>query len=104
MNQSIKRPAGQLAYFAFAASLAMMAVLAPTAATAAETSPAFTGEKAMWHGFDRYDFVMDEATLSIKPFKAPQNEGDGVSAPAKGEPRSILAVAKQTATCNSWGL
>ncbi len=30
----------------------------------------FDGEKTTWHdGFDRYDFVMDEESLAIKPFK-----------------------------------
>jgi hypothetical protein len=24
----------------------------------------FTGDKTSWHGFDRYDFVMDEQTLA----------------------------------------
>ena len=27
----------------------------------------FEGEKSSWHGFDRYDFLMDEQTLEIKP-------------------------------------
>ena len=102
MNQSITRPAGRLAYWAFAAALVLMTASTPTAATAAETSPVFTGEKGAWHGFDRYDFVMDEATLSITPFKAPQNEGDGVGAPAKGERRCIVVVPKQMATGNPW--
>ena len=30
----------------------------------------FTGEKSSWHGFDRYDFIMDEETLAITPFKS----------------------------------
>ena len=37
---------------------------------AEEPGPSFTGEKTTWHGFDRFDFVMDEATLAITPFKA----------------------------------
>jgi len=103
MNRSIHRPARQLAHFTFATALAMMTFfLAPTAATMAEDLPAFTGEKTAWHGFDRYDFVMDEATLAITPFKAPQNEGDGVSGPAKGERRCIVVVPKQMAPGNPW--
>ena len=52
----------------------------PSGSVAAQDTAAvaFTGEKTTWHGYDRYDFVMDEATLSITPFKAPQDEGDGV--------------------------
>jgi len=35
-------------------------------------------KKTAWHdGFDRYDFVMDEATLAITPFKAPDGEKFG---------------------------
>ena len=39
------------------------------------------GEKTTWHdGFDRYDFVMDEASLSITPFTRPASEKYGVEA------------------------
>src|ERR1700719_4486926 len=31
---------------------------------------AFEGDKTAWHGFDRYDFLMDENTLAITPIKA----------------------------------
>ena len=34
----------------------------------------FGSEKSSWHGYDRYDFVMDELTLEITPIKAPENE------------------------------
>jgi hypothetical protein len=102
MNQSIWWPTGQFAHFIFATILVAVMPWRPTVAMAAETLPAFTGEKTTWHGFDRYDFVMDEATLSVTPFKAPQNEGDGVSAPAKGERRCIVVVPKQTAPGNPW--
>ena len=34
----------------------------------------FQGDKIDWHGFDRYDFVMDMQTLAITPFKAPAGE------------------------------
>jgi len=74
----------------------------PKVMTAAETSPAFTGEKTAWHGFDRYDFVMDEATLAITPFKAPPDEGDGVNSPAKGQRRCIVVAPKQMAAGNPW--
>ena len=38
---------------------------------------AFQGDKIDWHGFDRYDFVMDKQTLAIMPFKAPAGEQSG---------------------------
>ena len=35
----------------------------------------FEGEKTSWHeGFDRYDFMMDDATGEISPMVAPDKE------------------------------
>ncbi|MGA2244614.1 MAG: alpha/beta hydrolase [Verrucomicrobiota bacterium] len=102
MNHSNCRPAGPSAAFNLAAILVAAKLWCPMAAMAAETLPAFTGEKTLWHGFDRYDFVLDGATLSITPVKAPPNEGDGVGAPAKDERRCIIVVPKQMAAGNPW--
>jgi hypothetical protein len=52
------------------------------AVKAAETMPVFAGDKTTRHGFDRSNFVMDDATLAITPFKSPPTEGDGVNVPA----------------------
>jgi hypothetical protein len=70
----------------------------------AETSAAtpFTGEKGKWHGFDRYDFLMDEQTLAITPFKALPGEGDGVKDPEKGQRRCIIVVPKEAAPGLPW--
>ena len=68
----------------------------------AEPSAPFGGEKVEWHGFDRYDFLMDEQTLAITPFKAPASEGAGVKDPEKGQRRCIIVVPKQTAPGNPW--
>ena len=63
----------------------------------------FDGEKTSWHdGFDRYDFVMDEETLAIAPFKAPAGEGFGVKDPAKGQRRCIVIVPRQAVPGNPW--
>ena len=44
-------------------------------ATAADVYVAFEGEKTTWHeGFDRYDFMMDDATGAIRPMTAPASE------------------------------
>ena len=43
-------------------------------ATSADVYVPFEGEKITWHGFDRYDFIMDDATGAITPFKAPASE------------------------------
>ena len=71
---------------------------------AAESSgpPPLEGEKIDWHGFDRYDFVMDEETLAITPFKSPEGEGNGVKDPAKGQRRCIVVVPKVAAPGNPW--
>ena len=50
------------------------------------SSAAFAGEKTTWHeGFDRYDFVMDDATGAITPMTAPAGEvaGFGVDTAVK---------------------
>ena len=70
--------------------------------TAAETVEATVNNKSTWHGFDRYDFVMDEATLAIAPFKAPAGEGDGIKEPAKGQRRCLLVVPKEEAPGHPW--
>ena len=62
----------------------------------------FPGEKSSWHGFDRYDFVLDEATLEITPFKAPDREGDGVSAPGAGKRRCIIVLPNRFAENRPW--
>jgi hypothetical protein len=66
------------------------------------TSTPFTGEKTSWHGFDRYDFIMDAETMVITPYKSPEGEGNGVKDPAKGQRRCIVIVPKKTAPGNPW--
>ena len=63
----------------------------------------FAGEKTAWHdGFDRYDFVMDEESQSVTPFKRDENERFGVKAPAKGQRRCIVVVPKEAAPGHPW--
>jgi pimeloyl-ACP methyl ester carboxylesterase len=70
---------------------------------AAEPPVPFEGEKTAWHdGFDRFDFVMDEASLEIKPFKVPPGEIFAVGAPEKGQRRCIVVVPKTAAPGNPW--
>jgi hypothetical protein len=72
-------------------------------ALAADAYTPFDGEKSTWHdGFDRYDFVMDETTLAITPFKAPDGEKFGVRDPAKGQRRCIVIVPKKIADGQPW--
>jgi hypothetical protein len=63
---------------------------------------AFTGEKTDWHGFARYDFIMDEATFAITPIKAPEGEKYSVGAPAKGQRRCIVVLPVKAAAGNPW--
>lgn len=72
-------------------------------AGATETYVPFEGEKSAWHdGFDRFDFVMDEATLAIKPFRAPADEKFGIKDPQKGQRRCVVVVPKKAARGNPW--
>src|SRR5271156_5373679 len=64
---------------------------------------AFQGDKIDWHGFDRYDFVMDMQTLAITPFKAPASEQSGnLGDSDKGQLRCVVVVPKQVAAGNPW--
>jgi hypothetical protein len=72
-------------------------------ASAAESYTPFDGEKSTWHaGFERFDFVMDEMTFAITPFKAPPEEKFGVKAPPKGQRRCIVVAPKIPAAGNPW--
>ena len=101
MTCPLWRQTRELTLSIFAATLAV-AFLTPVLAMGAESAPIFTGATTTWHGFTRYDFVMDDATLSITPSVAPANEGDGVGSPAAGQRRCILVVPKQMAPGNPW--
>src|SRR5258708_31750284 len=74
----------------------------PSNTKGADTTP-FEGEKTSWRGgFDRYDFVMDEQTLDVLPFKRDGDERFGVKAPPKGRRRCIVVVPKEPAPGNPW--
>ena len=105
MKYPLWRRSREIAQSICAATLVLVLVLVllhPDGAMGGGSSPVFTGDKTTWHGFDRYDFVMDEATLSPTPFKAPANEGDGVGSPDIGKRRCIIVVPKQMASGNPW--
>ncbi len=83
----------------------LVAMIVPYASTtrAAEGYTPFEGEKSAWHdGFDRYDFVMDEGSLTISPFKKTEAEGFGVKAPEKGKRRCIVIVPREPAPGHPW--
>jgi hypothetical protein len=62
----------------------------------------FDGEKSSWHGFDRYDFLMDETNLTIKPYKVAPDEKNAIKAQVKGHRRCVVVVPKAAASGNPW--
>ena len=64
-------------------------------ARGAEDLVPFTGEKSSWHGFDRYDFLMDEQTMDVKPASAKAKA-------VKGQRPCIVVVPKTAAAGNPW--
>ena len=74
-----------------------------TVAHAADSYVPFAGEKSEWRGgFERHDFLMDETTFTITPFKRPDTEKFAVGNPPKGQRRCIVVVPKQPASGNPW--
>jgi len=66
---------------------------------AQEASPAVGNAKATWHdGSARYDFVMDEQTLAIKPLAVATDDKAG----SDGGVRCTLVVPKKAASGNPW--
>jgi len=72
-------------------------------AAAADAPMPFEGEKSSWHdGFDRYDYLMDETTFEIQPFKRGENEKFGIQDPPQGKRRCTVIVPKKPAAGNPW--
>src|SRR5258706_3151321 len=62
----------------------------------------FTGEKTAWHGFARFDFLMDDAALTVQPIKASPDEGNGINGELKGKLRCVVVVPKEAAPGKPW--
>ena len=91
----MKKSMSWLAFLCLAAVLAAAVLSSASAATAAEGGyVAFSGAKQQWHGFDRYDYFMDDATLTIKE-ATPGN-------PPAGQRRCTVVVPKTPAAGNPW--
>ncbi len=85
------------------AAVAVAAILwIPNDATADAVPTGFAGEKTAWHGFDRYDFLMDQQSLAVKPYKAPGDEGNGIKGQVDGQWRCVVVVPKEAAAGNPW--
>jgi pimeloyl-ACP methyl ester carboxylesterase len=82
------------------ATVVVAALLGVTPVHAA--TPQLGGEKTTWRGFDRYDFLMDEADLSIKPYKASPDERTAVRNQVKGQLRCVVVAPKKPAAGSPW--
>ncbi|MDR1382518.1 MAG: hypothetical protein LBJ67_01525 [Planctomycetaceae bacterium] len=71
-------------------------------AAAENEPPKFDGVKAAWHGFDRYDFIIDESTNQIAPFQTTAQEGDGIGGALQGKRRCVVVLPKSFAAGRSW--
>jgi pimeloyl-ACP methyl ester carboxylesterase len=92
------------AWFALlAAGILWTSFSSPKEARAANTNVPFDGEKTTWHeGFERYDYLMDEASFAITSFERPDSEKFAVGNPPKGQRRCIVVVPRQPAPGNPW--
>jgi pimeloyl-ACP methyl ester carboxylesterase len=66
------------------------------------TSAQFTGEKTSWHGFDRFDFLMDDVSLTVQPIKAAPEEGTSIGGRVEGKTRCVVVVPKTAAPGKPW--
>jgi hypothetical protein len=81
-----------------------------TASSAAEQQASnaylpFDGKKTTWYGFDRYDFIMDDATGVITPMTAPESEvtSFGIDVSLKdGKRRCVVVVPRNAAPGYPW--
>lgn len=86
------KPATTLAILA----ITFLGIMLSAAAAEPLVSPTFEGEKTAWHGFDRYDYFMDEMTLAIQPAdNAARNN-------VKGQRHCIVVVPKTAAAGKPW--
>ena len=69
---------------------------APFILNAADTYVPFDGPKGDWHGYARYDFLLDENTLEIKPAD-PNNQAN-----PPGQRRCIVVAPKTPAPGDPW--
>jgi hypothetical protein len=72
-------------------------------AAAVDPTPLFEGEKSTWHdGYARFDYLMDDATFEIQPFKRNADEKFGIKDPPQGKHRCVVIVPRKAAEGNPW--
>src|SRR5258707_3663216 len=96
------RKVGGRARLALGALLSLVIIGFAGTVRGAEGLVPFDGEKSSWHGFDRYDFLMDETDLTIKPYKVAPDEKNAVKAQVKGQRRCVVVVPRAAAPGNPW--
>ena len=84
------------------AALGQQTAANPQTVEATEARTTFAGEKTSWHGFDRFDFLMDEEKRTIQPIKAGPDEKDGINSQVKGQLRCVVVVPKTVAPGKPW--
>lgn len=85
------------------AALSLCLALLACAPAGADDVVSFEGEKSAWRdGFERYDFVIDESSLRIEPFKRDANEGFGTAPPPPGKRRCVVVAPHKPAPGNPW--
>ena len=67
-----------------------------------ETQSTAGGNKKVWNGFDRYDFVMDSISFEIRPFHADTTEGTGIHKQVPGKVRCLIVVPKKIVPGSPW--
>lgn len=82
--------------------LRLFAVVSLLAVTDRISAEEFSGAKSSWHGFDRYDFLMDKEKFTIHSHKAGPNEGDGVIGEVEGLLRCVVVVPREAAPGKPW--
>jgi pimeloyl-ACP methyl ester carboxylesterase len=102
MNKTIRR----CLRLGLGAAAIFATLLTPKGLLAADGYVPFDGPKTTWHeGFDRYDFIMDDATGAITPMTAPASEVTGFSVDVKltdGKRRCVVVVPKKAAPGYPW--
>jgi pimeloyl-ACP methyl ester carboxylesterase len=87
------------------AALVLAAAIGSSRNTHAADYVPFEGAKTAWRdGFDRFDYLMDEATLALEPFQRDEQERFAVKPPPPGKRRCIVVVPRKPAPGNpcSW--
>jgi hypothetical protein len=95
----MRNPTSRYAHHVIAVTVFASMFSSAVDAMAADAPHAVVSAQAAWHdGSARYDFVMDEQTLTVKPLTVATDDRTG----SDGLVRCILVVPKRAASGNPW--